>query len=73
MITDEQRRRYSLVGWPPPEGEERCSRMTRRGTQCKRRKAPNADRCQQHIAMSNRAWAEFERWNRAQPPDEQRD
>jgi hypothetical protein len=53
-IDEATRARYAITGWPAPVGEERCTRTTRKGEQCRCRKAPNADICQQHQRQDGR-------------------
>lgn len=47
-IDEATRARYAITGWPAPVGEERCTRITLKGEQCKHRRAPNDTICQQH-------------------------
>ncbi len=46
-IDEATRVRYVITGWPVPVGEERCTRVIGL-TQCRHRRAPGLDICQQH-------------------------
>jgi hypothetical protein len=48
IVTEEQRVRYAIEGWPRPVGEDRCTCTTLEGEQCRKRRAQGKTTCQQH-------------------------